>query len=111
MQACKRCEKTKPADEMVHRAGRVIRLCRLCMGASIKAGHHSREQRMTQKNQPAAEGALALQVQAGLGFNAAVDGEQLVIVQDEDNITLSRSEAYVFFAKFAQWAGLPAATT
>lgn len=65
---------------------------------------------MSDKAAPVAvDGELALEVQAGLGFNAAIDGERLAIVQDSDNVTLSKSEAYVLFAKFAEWAGFKVA--
>jgi hypothetical protein len=60
-------------------------------------------------------GEVELEVQAGLGFRAALVDEQLVITQagepKDDNVTLSKSEAYVLFAKFARWAGIALSNT
>lgn len=120
MAVCKICEKEKPNREMKTWGGTVSETCLKCDAEKkaarklAKAGDASKPAKPASAAAPD-ESDLALTVEAGSGFRAAIDtdADRLVVHQDNparpevpDNVTLSKTEAYVFFLKFAEWAGV-----
>lgn len=121
MYTCKKCKCSKAKGEMSLWGGEISEICLDCrkkMKAERGGGDSSKPTKAAKdaKPAPADEPAATddqLVVHAGLGFSAAIDGENLVVSQanpnredDPDNLTLSKSEAYVLIKKFAPWAGV-----
>lgn len=134
MITCKRCQADKRESEMLQRRGKVSKVCLDCFGkamakgADAEKGRGNKGGKRKRPSKIAKEFVAGLQdfggkqadtgltVERGSGFRAALDGEQLVIEQDNvdrpetpDNLTLSRSEFYVLVKKYAPWAGIPLA--
>lgn len=119
MPTCKHCKCEKPNREMATWGGAVTETCLECK-AVRKAGRAGAKNGVAPAPAPLPTIApkqnghpAEIVVEASLGFAAKVDGESLVISQanssrenDDDNITLTRSEAKVLFAKYSHWVGL-----
>lgn len=107
MKTCSSCATEKP-DSAFRKYGRGRKgKCMACEGGEPAAPVDSSEA-------PAAVTASnALEVFPGFGFRASVEGDLLQIEQDysegnTDSISLSRTEAKVLFAQYAEFAGLAA---
>jgi hypothetical protein len=115
---CKKCGEDKPESEMAVYAGSVTETCKACRwkrggGDTPKKSGAAVSSKKAKASEATAAADLTVVVAAGLGFSAVVDGESLVISQansaredDDDNITLSKTEAKVLFAQFAPWIGM-----
>lgn len=113
MPTCKKCQQEKPKGEMAVYAGEVTETCMACRWPNrvVKAPATSGD--ALPAVVPAPRLAIApteIVVEASLGFAAKVDGDNLVISQanhsrenDDDNITLTRSEARKLFDLFGEW--------
>lgn len=102
---CKTCGERKPAEDMIKRAGKPSSLCRACFAATLKG-------KKKPKATVTAAPALALDLERGYGLRASVENGILAIEQDQENdagelqtttLVLSRTEAKVLFAQFAEW--------
>jgi hypothetical protein len=100
---CELCE-TERADKDFRPFGRGRRkVCLQCENAVAVEGA------AIAGELPTVEITGALEVLPGFGFRATVENDRLVIEQDDsegktDNLVLSRTEAKVLFAQFAEWA-------
>lgn len=116
---CKRCHQAKPADEFGDDIRTETGKARTCRACKKPGGGRSKGGGSAVKKQKAAEAAPAAAVEAlpaqridlepGFGMSAYVDGNRLVLEQANnagsvENVTLSRTEAKVLFAQFAEWA-------
>jgi hypothetical protein len=125
---CKTCGEDKPEDQMVVRRGKAVRLCRVCLGNSIRkkpkgsaetggGGTTTRKKRKSPvrrkasiEAQPAGETNGQLEMLPGFGFKAYfTDDDRLCVDQvsgeKTDNLTFSKTEFKVLAAQFAEWAG------
>lgn len=113
MPVCKLCKGEKPNREMVVWGGSVTAKCLVCRAEEKATSRLAKKDGSPPTTELPGDLALELTVEAGSGFRAAIDGEKLVIDQDNpsrpetpDNLTLSKSEVFVLFMKFANWAGV-----
>lgn len=115
---CKTCETEKPDDEMVVRRGNPIRLCKVCLGNSIRGkrggGNTSKKRRAavkrkaSRKEAPPELTADELEVLPGAGFKSFLtEDDRLQINQGADNVVLSKTELKVLSAQYAPWADAP----
>jgi hypothetical protein len=105
MHHCKKCDKDKNKAEMSLWGGGVSEVCLACREAMKRPRKADVSQAKPSSPAAASEDTdLAIECLAGLGFSAALDGEQLVVVQGTDNLTLAKHEARQLFEKFAEWA-------
>ena len=104
---CNRCGATKAADEMVIRSGKPSSLCRECFKASLGKGGEKKTRKSKPAPEPAADPGLvagpALSIAPGLGVEAWIENECLQLSQGDDVVALSKTEATVLFAQFAEW--------
>lgn len=114
VQKCTRCGDTKAADEMVIRNGKPSKCCRECFKASFAKGGKKKKSR---EERPAPEKAYpvvaeadaglvagpALSIAPGLGVEAWIENGCLQLSQGNDVVALSKTEATVLFAQFAEW--------
>jgi hypothetical protein len=107
---CKHCKNDKPKGEMATWGGKVTETCLDCK-AEKKAARNGAK--LPTPEVPRLPGPLIIEVAPSMGFTAQLEGDQLVIAQDNakraddpDNITLSKDEAKVLFAMFGGWAGV-----
>lgn len=116
MPVCKVCKSEKPTRAMRMWGGIATETCQDCYDAKKGAkasGAVKPADAEQQPKPPAPRLAIApteIIVEASLGFAAKVDGDNLVISQanhsrenDDDNITLTRSEARKLFDLFGEW--------
>lgn len=114
MKTCKICKQEKPNNEMRQWGGLPTSTCQVCFDAKAKGT--TALVPANQESEPVAQSSmdgLKISVDASFGFEATVDGENLVITQSSgeredvdapDNITLTRSEARALFKLFSGWA-------
>lgn len=106
---CQRCGQSKPAAEMVKRGGKPSKTCVECFRTAM-ADHGGRKRNANGTARPKARKARqvevapepvtidgpSLEVLPGFGFRSSVEGDRLIIEQDD-------TEARVLFAQFHDW--------
>jgi hypothetical protein len=116
MPVCKVCKESKPIRDMRVWGTNPTETCQVCHDAKKAAKNGSAATPPeAPKDSPRPEPrpinrVSEVIVEASLGFAAKVDGENLVISQanssrenDDDNVTLTRSEAKRLFDSFGEW--------
>jgi hypothetical protein len=116
---CTRCATTKAADDFGKNRTNPDGLsywCKACVRTAYlekKGGKKPKATSRAQKAAPPApqpeSTALAVSMAAGFGFDAVVDGDNVLRITqynsdgDADELVLSRTEAKVLFAQFHDW--------
>ena len=103
MRVCDTCEQSKPDAAFRPKGRGRSKTCQACEEGSGESGNATPEATVTIEN--------PLEVLPGFGFRASIENDRLAVEQDRDdgatdNVVLSRTEAKVLFAQYAEWAGL-----